>query len=96
VLHIYDTRLQTKILTDFLRSNRIEVLNVAGPRESKDPSVYEWALSMLPLRSFSHALRPEVRRRVGVASSITRLSAWRHAARGFPCPLDRADLGRLK
>jgi hypothetical protein len=37
----------TEVLTDFLRSNRIEVLNVARPRESKEPGVYEWALSML-------------------------------------------------
>ena len=48
VLHIYHTRkerifnqdslrLQVHALTDFLRSNKLEVLNVAGPRESKEP-----------------------------------------------------------
>ena len=48
VLHIYHTRkerifnqdsvrLQVQARTDFLRSNKIEVLNVAGPRESKEP-----------------------------------------------------------
>ena len=58
VLHIYDTRkeqifkqdsLQREIqaLTDFLCSNKIEILNVAGPRESKEPGVYEWTLTML-------------------------------------------------
>jgi hypothetical protein len=58
VLHIYDTRkarisnpdslrLEVQALTDFLRSNKIEVLNVAGPRESKEPGVYEWTLTML-------------------------------------------------
>jgi hypothetical protein len=37
----------THALTDFLRSNKIEILNVAGPRESKEPGVYEWTLTML-------------------------------------------------
>ena len=40
-------RLEIQALTDFLRSNKIEVLNVAGPRESKEPGVYEWTLTML-------------------------------------------------
>ena len=50
VLHIYDTRkerifnpdsrrLEIQALTDFLCSNKIEILNVAGPRESKEPGV---------------------------------------------------------
>jgi len=58
VLHIYDTRkeripnpdslrLEIQALTDFLRSNKIAVLNVAGPRESNEPGVYEWTLNML-------------------------------------------------
>ena len=58
VLHVYDTRkerisnpdslhLKVQALTDFLRSNKIEVLNVAGPRESKEPGVYEWTLTVL-------------------------------------------------
>src|SRR5271165_3949921 len=58
VLHIYDTRKEPilkqdllrreiQALTDFLCSNKIEVLNVAGPRESKEPGVYEWTLTML-------------------------------------------------
>jgi hypothetical protein len=58
VLHIYDTqkerisnpdslRLEIEALTDFLRSNKIEVLNVAGPRKSKEPGVYEWTLTIL-------------------------------------------------
>ena len=48
LLHIYDAPkerisnpdslcLEVQALTDFLRSNKIEVLNVAGPRESKEP-----------------------------------------------------------
>ena len=35
------------LLTNFLCSNKIEILNVAGPRESKEPGVYEWTLAML-------------------------------------------------
>jgi hypothetical protein len=55
-LHIYDTRkerisnslrLEIQALTDFLCSNKIEILNVAGPRESKEPGVYDWTLTML-------------------------------------------------
>jgi hypothetical protein len=58
VVHIYDSRkerrsnrdslrLEIQALTDFLCSNKIEILNVAGPRESKEPGVYEWTLTML-------------------------------------------------
>ena len=57
VLHIYDSRkerrsnpdslrVEIQALTDFLRSNKIEILNVAGPRESKEPGVYEWTLTV--------------------------------------------------
>src|SRR5260370_19200614 len=49
VLHIYDTRkerilnqdslrIEIQALTDFLSSNKIAILNVAGPRESKEPA----------------------------------------------------------
>jgi hypothetical protein len=49
VLHIYDIRkerifnpdslrLEIQTLTFFLCANKIEILNVAGPRESKDPA----------------------------------------------------------
>jgi hypothetical protein len=49
VLHIYDTRkerisnpdspcLEIQALRDFVCSKKIEILNVAGPRESKDPA----------------------------------------------------------
>jgi Circularly permutated YpsA SLOG family len=53
VLHIYDTRkedslrLEIQALIEFLSSNKIEILNVAGPRESKEPGVYDWTLTML-------------------------------------------------
>ena len=58
LLHIYDApkerifnpdshRLEIQALTNFLSSNKIEILNVAGPRESKEPGVYEWTFSML-------------------------------------------------
>ena len=58
VLHIYHTRkerilnqdslrLEIQALTDFLCSKKIEILNVAGPRESKEPGVYEWTLTIL-------------------------------------------------
>jgi hypothetical protein len=58
LLHIYDAPkerisnpnslcLEVQALTDFLRSNKIEVLNVAGPRESKEPGVYELTLIIL-------------------------------------------------
>ena len=40
-------RLEIEALTDFLCSNKIEILNVAGPRESKEPGVYDWTLTML-------------------------------------------------
>jgi hypothetical protein len=66
VLHIYDTRkarisnpdslrLEVQALTDFLLSNKIEVLNVAGPRESKEPGVYEWILRFFLNRATSGA-----------------------------------------
>jgi hypothetical protein len=38
---------EIQALTDFLCSNKIEILNVAGRRESKEPGVYEWTLTML-------------------------------------------------
>jgi hypothetical protein len=58
VLHIYDgrkeriwnpdsLRVEIQALTDFLRSNKMEILNVAGPRESKEPGVYDWTLTVL-------------------------------------------------
>jgi hypothetical protein len=64
VLHIYDIRkerilnqdslrLEIQALSGFLCSNEIEILNVAGPRESKEPGVYEWTLTML--RSLNRA-----------------------------------------
>jgi len=34
-------------LKDFIASNQIETLNVAGPRESKEPGVYEFTLAVL-------------------------------------------------
>ena len=60
MLHIYygrkerrsnpdSLRLEIQALTDFLCSNRIEILNVAGPRESKEPGIYDWTLKMLRL-----------------------------------------------
>ena len=60
VLHIYNARkerilnqdslrLEIQALTDFLCSKKIEILNVAGPRESKEPGVYEWTLALLRL-----------------------------------------------
>jgi hypothetical protein len=61
VLHIYDTR-KVQIfspdslrleLTDFMCSNKTEVLKVAGSRESEEPGVYEWTLTML--RSLNRA-----------------------------------------
>ena len=58
LLHIYDAskerifnpdshRLEIQALTIFLCSNKIEILNVAGPRESKETGIYEWTSSML-------------------------------------------------
>jgi Circularly permutated YpsA SLOG family len=60
VLHINDTRkertsnpdslcLEIQALSDFVCSNKIEMLNVAGPPESKEPGVYDWTLTMLRL-----------------------------------------------
>jgi hypothetical protein len=77
LLHIYDTRkeilnqdslrLETQALTDFLCSNRIEILNVAGPRESKEPGVYEWTLTIL---------RFSLNRAVSGTGSIETASGW--------------------
>ena len=63
-LHIYHARHErifnpdslrheVQTLTDFLCSNKIKILNVAGPRESKEPGVHEWTLIML--RSLNRA-----------------------------------------
>jgi hypothetical protein len=49
ILNQESLRLEIQALTDFLCSNKIEILNVAGPRESKEPGVYEWALTLLRL-----------------------------------------------
>jgi Circularly permutated YpsA SLOG family len=67
VLHIYDTcnrisnpdslRFEIQALIEFLCSNKIEILNVAGPRESKEPGVYDWTLTML--RFLNRARHPQ-------------------------------------
>jgi Circularly permutated YpsA SLOG family len=60
VLRIYDTReergsnpdslcLEIQALSDFVCSNKIEILNVTGPRESREPGVYDWTLKMFRL-----------------------------------------------
>lgn len=51
--------------TIFLRSNKIEILNVAGPRgprESKEPGVYGWTLTMLRLFLNRAVIRRETSR----------------------------------
>jgi hypothetical protein len=49
----YSTRIplrhEVQTLTDFLCSNKIEILNVPGPRESKEPGVCDWTLAILRL-----------------------------------------------
>jgi Circularly permutated YpsA SLOG family len=68
LLHVYDApkerifnpdshRLEIQALANFLSSNKIEILNVAGPRESKEPGIYEWTFSML--RCFLNRMVPE-------------------------------------
>jgi hypothetical protein len=58
VLHIYDTRkepifnpdspcLEIQALRDFVCSKKVQILNVAVPRESKEPGIYDWTLKML-------------------------------------------------
>jgi hypothetical protein len=60
VLHIYDARkerifnpdsprLQIQALRDFVCSKKIEILKVAGPRESKEPGIYDRTLKNLRL-----------------------------------------------
>jgi putative molybdenum carrier protein len=60
VLRTYDTRKERgsnpdslcpeiQALSDFVCSNKIEILNVAGPRETKEPGVYDWTLKMFRL-----------------------------------------------
>ena len=39
-------RLEIQALTDVLCSNKTEILNVAGPRGSKELGVYEWTLTI--------------------------------------------------
>jgi hypothetical protein len=39
--------LQARRLKDFMESNAIKVLNVAGPRESNEPGVYRFTLEIL-------------------------------------------------
>jgi hypothetical protein len=84
VLHIYDSRkertwnpdslrAESQALTDFLRSNKIEILNVAGPRESKEPGVYEWTLTML---RFSLNLNLNLNRASSGAGSKETVSEW--------------------
>jgi hypothetical protein len=54
VLHIHNSGTgrdpvprQARQLKEFIESNAIQVLNVAGPRESKEPGVYGFALEIL-------------------------------------------------
>jgi hypothetical protein len=54
VLHIHNSGLgrdplpqQVRQLKDLIESNAIEVLNVAGPRESNEPGVYYFTLQIL-------------------------------------------------
>jgi hypothetical protein len=54
VLHIHNSETgrdplshQVRQLSDFIESNGIEVLNVAGPRESNEPGVYRFTLQLL-------------------------------------------------
>jgi Circularly permutated YpsA SLOG family len=54
VLHLHNSETgrdplprQVRQLKEFIESNAIEVLNVAGPRESKEPGVYRFALQLL-------------------------------------------------
>jgi hypothetical protein len=41
--------LEIQALSEFVCSNKIEILNVAGSRESKEAGVYDWTLTMLRL-----------------------------------------------
>ena len=86
VLHIYDTRkerifnqdslrLEIQALTDFLCSNKIETLNVAGPRESKEPGVYEWTLTMLRF-SLNRAASGAGSKEAISECGATRLGGW--------------------
>jgi len=36
-----------KLIADFVRTNRIDILNVAGPRQSEWPDGYDYAFSVL-------------------------------------------------
>jgi Circularly permutated YpsA SLOG family len=54
VLHIHNSETghdplshQVRRLKDFIESNAIEVLNLAGPRESNEPGVYRFTLQLL-------------------------------------------------
>jgi hypothetical protein len=84
VLHVYDARkervsnsdsvrLKVHALTDFLRSNKIEVLNVAGPREWKGAR----QVSFVPATVTRSKLKITV-------PSFPRCSSW--FARGMSSP----------
>jgi hypothetical protein len=46
-LHASDKVDPADQLKEFIASNQIETLNVAGPRESKEPGIYEFTLQVL-------------------------------------------------
>jgi hypothetical protein len=94
VLHIYDTRnerifnpdspcLEIQALRDLVCSKKIEILNVAGSRESKEPGVYEWTLAMLRLslnRTASGAGSTETVGRARVGEGRVGAGHWVRAA----------------
>jgi len=42
------------MLCSWIAENKIEVLNVAGPRQSKDPKIYDTTFAILQATSLSH------------------------------------------
>jgi len=46
-LHVHPGADEAQAIRDFLARHRIRVLNVAGPRESSDPGIYEYVFGVL-------------------------------------------------
>jgi hypothetical protein len=111
MLHVYDTRkerifhpdsfrLEVQALTDFLCSKKIEILNVAGPWESKEPGVYEWTLNILrgfPNLAVSAAASTETQKQAvgGFGTRASKVYAVPVSLYIITQPNDKARLRRL-
>jgi hypothetical protein len=54
-LHVHPGTDDPQVMRDFLEQHRIRTLNVAGPRASRDPGIYAYAITIL--EAMTHANR---------------------------------------